>query len=142
MENKYFQAVAVFILIINLFQIKCKQNLNRTLSWQTEKKEAFQIAEKENKKIILFFQKTNCRECKELERVFILAEKLNLSQNSFVFLLIKEGQPDFEEFLSDDRYSFLVNKEFFFVISNFSEEILFETQDFNLLKDFIGNFKK
>lgn len=137
-QKYFFINSLVLILFLFFFQINCGQSEKNSIQWFREKEKVLKTAQSENKKIILFFQKSKCSECKELEKSFDRDEEVRKNQKKFIFLKIEENDSDFDQFFTDDRYSELKIHDFLFVVSNSSEEILLKTEKFGILVDSLG----
>lgn len=135
-SRKYFPIILSILFFLHL---NCRDSNENSIYWFTEKEKAFKKAEIENKKIIIFFRKAICKECKNIQKTINQEEKLKKYSRKFIFLTISENEKDFEGFFVDDRFTELKNFDFFFVILNISEEILFKTDNFKIFRDSLEN---
>ncbi|MCE9501878.1 MAG: thioredoxin family protein [Leptospira sp.] len=97
--------------------------------WYRNRTEAFRTAERENRKIFLFFAADECKACEEFLLYPEKSPEVREIFQKYILLKVKTSDPEFENFKNDDRFPELKIKFPFFAIMNSSEELLFKSFD-------------
>ncbi len=109
------------------------------LKWHRIKKDAFQKALDENKKIFIDFYADWCSNCKKFQSLTLEDKNLNASLNKAVLYKVYDTDPEFEEFAKQIDYSELKIGLPFFVILDKNGKLIFKTTDYLKTKEIISS---